>query len=437
MRGAVVRKGTRFYVVLYGGVDPETKKERRNWVSGFETEDEAQAYLVEVARNPAFGSGVGPRGSVRLRLGDYLDHWLRTEAKQRCRAKEWLRREQIIRLHLKPRLGHVPLAKLAPVTLEEFFAGLNTRSAYHVFKALRAALNHAVRLGLIMSNPTEPVTPPRRCQHHPLLWTVEETLRFLDECRRSSPHYYPVFLAAVATGARLGELLGVRWRDMDLDAGVMLIVQELDRPRGGGFQFADPKSAKSRRSVLLPQEVTDDLRALRKRRIGERLRRGPCPDGLSCKRQHCPKWHETELVFSQPNGKPAHGHNIAQRLMGQLMAQAGVPRIRFHDLRHAHGTLLSASGVSLKVIMERLGHSTEAFTLSRYIHATPTMQREAAEVVSLRLFASNGFLTESGPTGGTPRKGDRRKPLIDAGLLARPEGLEPPTYGSGGRRSIH
>ena len=207
----------------------------------------------------------------------------------------------------QPRLGHVPLAKLAPATLEEYFAGLNTRSAYRVFKVLRAALNHAVRLGLIMSNPTEPVTAPRRCEHHPLLWTIEETLRFLDECRRSSPPYYPVFLAAVATGARLGELLGVRWRDVDLDAGVMLIVQELDRPRGGGFRFANPKSAKSRRSVLLPQEMTDELRVLRRRQIEERLQRGPCPDGLSCKRQHCPKGHDTGLVFSQPNGKPAHG----------------------------------------------------------------------------------------------------------------------------------
>jgi hypothetical protein len=86
--------------------------------------------------------------------------------------------------------------------------------------------------------------------------------------------------------------------------------------------------------------------------------------------------------------------------------------------------------------MERLGHSTEAFTLSRYIHATPTMQREAAEVISRRLFASNGFLTESGPVRRAPRRGDARKTLIDVVLLARPEGLEPPTYGSGGRRSI-
>ncbi len=103
-----------------------------------------------------------------------------------------------------------------------------------------------------------------------------------------------------------------------------------------------------------------------------------------------------------PGERPhAQGHNIAQRLMGQIMARAGVPCIRFHDLRRAHGTLLFASGISLKVTTERLGHSTEAFMLSRYIHATPIMQREAAEVVSRRC----SLLTAPESVGGTPRRG--------------------------------
>ncbi|MGQ0548185.1 MAG: tyrosine-type recombinase/integrase [Armatimonadota bacterium] len=336
-----------------------------------------------------------------MRLGHYLDQWFNTEAKLRCRPRELRRREQLIRLHIKLRLGHIPIAKLAPATLEDFFAGLKTRSAHHIFKVLRAALNHAVRLDLILANPCDRVTAPRPAVFRPTLWTVEETLRFLEECHRSSPKNVPFFLTAVATGARLGELQGLRWRDVDLDAGVIRITQQLERPAGGGFRFADPKSPRSRRPIRLPQEIMIELRTLRRRQIETRLKSGLCPQPV-CLAQYCPYWHDFDLVFCQPNGKPGHGHNLAQRLMGQIMKRAGVPRIRFHDLRHAHGTLLAASGVNLKVITERMGHSTEAFTLTRYIHATPDMQQEAASAVSRRLF-SNQSLINPGAVDGVIR----------------------------------
>lgn len=349
---------------------------------------------MTVATSPAYGSGVGPRGSTRLRVDAFLDQWLRTDAKFRCRPKELRRREQIIRLYLKPRLGHVPLAKLAPGTIADYFASLEVRSAYHIFKALRAALNYAVRMDLILANPCDRVTPPKPAAFQPTLWTVEETVQFLEECWRSGPQYYPFFLASISTGARLGELLALRWRDVELGKGVVRITQELERPQGGGFRFTDPKSARSRRSIRLPVEVTDELRGLRRRQLEDRLRRGLCArDGL-CRDQHCPLWHDRDLVFCQPNGKPMHAHNLTQRTVRHIMERAGVPRVRFHDLRHTHGTLLAASGVNLKVIQERMGHSSEAFTLGRYIHTTD-LQGEAARVVSQRLL-SNGSLTDSG-----------------------------------------
>lgn len=392
MRGSVVRRGNAVHVVLYQGFDSETKRRRYKWISGFEDKKQAQAFLVTVATSPAYGSGVGPRGSTRLRAGDFLGQYLRTEAKARCRPKEHRRREQIIRLYLKPRLGHIPLAKLAPATLTEFFTGLEGRSAYHVFKVLRAALNYAVRMDLILANPCDRVTPPRPAEFRPMLWTVEETIRFLDECRRTGPHHYPLFLTEIATGLRLGEILAVTWRNVDLQAGVVHVTQDLERPRGGGFQFADPKSARSRRRVRLPVEVVEELRMLRRRQLEERLRRGLCAKDGTCSDQHCPFWHDHDLVFTQENGKPIHGHNLTQRTMRTLMKRAGVPRIRFHDLRHTHGTLLADSGINLKVITERMGHSTESFTLGKYIHTTPDMQEQAATVISKRLLSNQSLI---------------------------------------------
>lgn len=387
MRGSIVRRGRAVYVVLYQGFDSETKKRRYKWVSGFENEKQAQAFLVTVATSPAYGSGVGPRGSTRLRTGDFLDKWLCTEAKARCRPVELRARESIVKVHLKPRLGHVPLAKLAPATIRDYFAGLNMRGAPHVFKVLRAALNHAVRMDLILANPCDRVTPPRPAEFRPTLWTVEETVRFLAVVRDMRPGLYPLFLTEVTTGLRLGEILALTWRSIDLDARVLRVTQDLERPKGGGFAFAEVKSAKSRRPVRLAVEVIEELRAFRRRQFEERLKRGLCAKNGTCRDQHCPLWHDHDLAFCQANGKPLHGHNLTRRTMRVIMERAAVPRIRFHDLRHIHGTLLADSGVNLKVIQERLGHSTETFTLARYIHATPDMQEQATAAVSRRLLS--------------------------------------------------
>lgn len=402
MRGSVVRRGSRFYVAIYQGVDPTTKRRRYKWVSGFDSEKHARAFCVKVAQSPAYGSGVGPRGSTRLRVGDFLDQWLKTEVPLRCRPSGVCRRESIVRIHLKPKLGHIPLSKLAPATIQEFVSGLEGRSARYIFVILRSALRHAVKMELILADPSERVTPPKASTYEPVLWTVEETIRFLAACKDSAPHDWPLFLMASTTGLRRSELLGATWRNLDDD--VLRVSRALDRPRGGGFTFAEPKSRRSQRVVRLPREVVEELKALRRHQIEERLRRSLCSKNGTCHDRHCPLWHDLDLIFCQSkNGKPLHGHNLSYRVMPKIIEQAEVLKIRFHDLRHMHGTLLDASGVSLKTISERLGHSSEAFTLSRYVHSAGR-QRDAAEAVSRRLLSNQSLITSAGlqsiPQGG-------------------------------------
>ncbi len=396
MRGSVVRRGSRFYVAIYLGADPATRRRRYKWISGFESEKHARAFCVKVAQSPAFGSGVGPRGSTRLRVGDYLDQWLRTEVPLRCRPSGVRRRESIIRVHLKPALAHVPLAKLAPVTIQEFVSSLKGRSARYIFVILRAALRHAVQMELILSDPTERVTPPRSATYEPIPWTADETVRFLAACRQFAPNYWPLFLTASTTGLRQSELLGAPWRALDGDT--LRVSRTLDRD---GRAFSEPKSRRSQRVVRLQPEVVEELRLLRRHQLEERMRRGLCSKNGTCRDRRCRQWHDHDLIFCQPNGKPLHGHNLSSRVMPWIIARAGVPKARFHDLRHAHGTLLDAAGVSLKVISERLGHSSEAFTLARYVHSGER-QRDAVEAVSRRLLSNRNLINLAG-LRSTPR----------------------------------
>ncbi len=390
MRGSVVRRGARFYLAVYLGTDPVTKKRRYQWISGLESEKQAEAMRVKVAQSPAYGSGVGPRGSTRLRFGQFLDQWLKTEVPLRCRPTGVRRRESIIRVHLKPTFGHVPLAKIAPATIQEFVSGLKGRSAKYIFVILRSALRHAVKMELILSDPTERVTPPRTATFEPIPWTVDETIRFLAECKRSAQHYWPLFLVATTTGLRQSELLGATWRTLDGD--LLRVNQVLDRD---DRTFLEPKSRKSQRAVRLQPEVVEELKTLRRHQIEERLRRGLCSKNGTCRDPRCPLYHEHDLIFCSKNGKPLHGRNLSKRVMPRIIKRAGLPKVRFHDLRHAHGTLLDAAGISLKVISQRLGHSSEAFTLSRYVHSAGH-QRDVVEVVGRMLLSNQSLITSEG-----------------------------------------
>ncbi len=398
MRGAVVcrrcgraarlcrcRGERTFRVKVYLGVDPNTGRERQKWIGGFASVREAEAHLLEIARSPAYGSGLGPRGSMRLRLADHLRDWLES-----CDVgeKERLSRKARMELRVIPHIGHVPLARVAPATVQRLLTahlkGMNRTTAHKVYADLRQAFDHAVRLELITSNPCRNVQAPRPGQYRPTILTPEELARFLAECGRSGDKGL-LFTAAYITGARLGELLGLTWRNADLERDTLYIMQDLERPQGGGYRLGDVKSAHSRRPIRLPMSLTGELRALRKRQVAERLGRGLCPDGQSCRKRHCQYWHDGDFVFTQLNGKPLDGHNLTNRDLKRLCNRAKVPPLRTHDLRHLHNTVLMREGVSPKIVKERAGHYSAAFTLDRYSWATPDMQAVAVEALERTL----------------------------------------------------
>jgi len=237
-----------------------------------------------------------------------------------------------------------------------------------------------VKWGLVGRNPVDHVEIPRKRHVEMSVWDEEQVKLFLAEARRSSP-YYPLYLAALTTGMRQGELLGLRWQDVNLTIGEARVTQTFYR-LGRQSIFKAPKTDKGRRTVALPTvlvEVLTKISQVRSRR----------------KQEAGDEYQDLGLVFCQPNGKPFHAQNIVRRDFEPTILRAKVPRIRFHDLRHCHATLLLQQGVHPKIVQERLGHATPAFTLHVYSHVLPGMQHEAAARFHERLFGGQGEQKES------------------------------------------
>jgi integrase len=241
--------------------------------------------------------------------------------------------------------------------------GLSPATVLRHYRILHEALDHAVRWGLLARNPTDLVDSPKLRHVEMRVWDEEQVRLFLAEAKRASPHYC-LYLAAMLTGMRQGELLGLRWQDVDFTLGVASVQQTFYR-RGGQKIFHEPKSPRSRRSVAVPPKLLEELRRFRERQAEHRRFFGR-------------DYADHDLVFCQSNGRPLHAHNLVKRDFRPIINRAGLPRIRFHDLRHTHATHLLRRGVHLKVVQERLGHSTPAFTLHVYSHVLPGMQEEAA-----------------------------------------------------------
>jgi len=215
------------------------------------------------------------------------------------------------------------------------------------------------------------VDAPRIQRHeiHPL--TPEQTDRVL-EAARGDP-LEALYGLAVTTGMRQGELLALKWRDVDLEGGSLSVHATLQRVNGG-LEISEPKTKRSNRRVELSQRTVAALRAHRARQKEARLR-------------HLQAWEDTDLVFTNEVGRPIEATNLVSRSFQPLLKRAGVPRIRFHDLRHTAATLLLGKGIHPKIVSEMLGHSSIAITLDIYSHVIPTMQKQAATTMDA-LFGS-------------------------------------------------
>jgi integrase len=315
-----------------------------------------------------------PFGNDKTTVAEFLDNWMTTYVVPNTRPRTAEGYEGIVRNHLKPHLGHVQLAKLQPVDIQSMESsilesGLSARTVQHIHRVLHEALKHAMKWGLIWRNPAEAVDVPKVQPteiHTPETATI---LRLIDSAK-STP-YYPAYHLMAFTGCRRGEILGLRWEDVDLDRSQISIVQ---RVKGQGIIFQPPKSSKSRRLIALDEVSVDVLRAHKVQQLEYRLQLGSV-------------WAEYGLVFPGRTGLPLDPPAFS-RSWKNLVTKAGFQNIRLHDLRHFHATLLLKEGTHPKVVQERLGHANISVTLDTYSHVVPSMQTEAANVFAAAMAKS-------------------------------------------------
>jgi integrase len=302
-------------------------------------------------------------------LGTFLEAWLTDVVRLSVRPRTYASYRYVVRLHLAPCLGHRPLVALSPADVQAFLnaksaSGLSPRTVAYLRGVLRGALGHAERMDLVNRNVARLARPPRIPRRPVSPLSAEQARAFLAAIR--GDRLEALYLVALGVGLRQGEILGLRWADVDLEAGTLTVRHALARIEGQ-LVLVEPKSATSRRVVRLPAFVRDALVAHRVRQAHESLPLRPEPGDVFA-----------ELVFTTTLGTPLDGISVTRRFQRILVA-AGLPRQRFHDLRHACASLLLAQGVPARVVMETLGHSEISLTLNTYSHVMPSLGREAAE----------------------------------------------------------
>ena len=305
------------------------------------------------------------------KVGQFLTHWLEDVHKRSIRPRTYERYEEIVRLHLAPGIGHHQLQTLLPQHLQSFYAkkleeGLSTTTVISFHNVLHKALKTAVRWNLIARNPCDLVSPPRRKRFEIRPLSLQQIQQLLAVARGHRQE--ALFILALATGMRRGELLGLKWQDLDLERGALQVRRILTRiPSklpGRGFEEAEPKTEKGRRSILLPSFTVEALKQHRLRQTEAKLKAGPA-------------WQNHDYVFCTSIGTHLNPTRDVLDVLKSFLDKAGLPDIRFHDLRHSSATMLLGMKVHPKIVQEILGHSQIAITLDIYSHVLPTMQEEA------------------------------------------------------------
>ena len=276
-------------------------------------------------------------------------------------------------LHIAPELGRIELGKLTPHAVTTMLRkkereGLSPRSVAMIREVLRGALNTALKMQMIERNAAALADPPRQPKSHVHPLSAEQSRGFLVFSR--DDRLGPLFAAALSTEMRQGELFGLGWEDIDLERNTVRVRRALQWVNGKPM-FVEPKSESSRRTITLPAVAMAAFRMQRTRQLEQRLLAGD-------------QWQDWGLVFSSSKGTPLDGPNVNKRLQA-LLAQAGLPRQRFHDLRHGCASLLLAAGVPPRTIMGVLGHSQISLTLNTYSHLSPALERDAADALDRML----------------------------------------------------
>ena len=295
--------------------------------------------------------------SKSITFGSYLERYMSDVGAHTLRPQTIEAYDNLIRIHIVPELGNIKLGLLQPHHLQKLYSdkinqGLSNRTVQFMHAVIRKALKQAVRWGLIVRNVTDLVEAPKVKKKAFTTWTADQVKQFLRVVRED--RLYSLYVLAASTGMREGELLGLYWEDVDYKAGVVSVRRTVEQLKGKGLVLSEPKSEKSKRSIAIPAFALVILRD-----------------------HQSNQGKTTGLIFRTANNTPFSPRNLVRDFKKHINT-AGLPDIRFHDLRHTAATLMLSEGVHPKVVQEILGHSQISLTLDTYSHVLPTLQDDAA-----------------------------------------------------------
>ncbi len=325
---------------------------------------EADAALADLLKTAA---ATPPMMRERSTVGGFLLSWLETTARPTVRASTYISYAGIVHQHLIPELGRIRLARLAPQDVQALLdrklaCGLSARRVDYLRGVLQRALNQAIRRGLLVRNPAALARAPGAPRHRIRPLDADEVRRLVAAIR--GDRLEALYTLAVVTGMRRGEVLGLRWADVDLDRGMLRVHHAMER-LDGTYRLVEPPSSRRRRTIALPGTVLRSLRVHRESQQRERVRAGA-------------DWADGGLVFATPLGRPLDATAVTRGLHRHL-ERSGLRPQRFDDLRHACASLLLAQGVDPRVVMGILGQSRLTLTLTADSHVLPTLTADAAE----------------------------------------------------------
>lgn len=387
MKGHIRERSPGHWAIVIEMRDPETGKRRRKWHSFSGTKRQAQDESARLISELKGGKYVEPSKTT---VTQFLGRWLE-DVRTRVAPKTHERYAQICQKNIGPLLGAVMLAKLRPEQIAEAYAkalstgrrggtgGLSPRTVRQMHAILKSALRQAVTWDILVRNPAAAVKGPKVGRTSMQVYDLDQTAKLI-ETARGSRVFIPVLLGVLG-GLRRGEIAALRWRHIDLAAGQLAVVQSAEQTKAG-VRYKEPKTGRGR-TIALSGTLATELKAHRLRQVQDLLRLGK-------------RLTEDDFVVTREDGLPLRPHSLGQEWVRFLARHQDLPRIRFHDLRHAHATHLLLSGVHPKVASERLGHSKVGITLDLYSHVLPNMQADAAAIVDGALKAAMTKRAENG-----------------------------------------
>lgn len=387
MKGHVGRRGKGWAYAIDVGVDPATGKRKQDQRSGFATERAALTAMRTALGRVERGTFVAE--DLPTLKAFVVDEWL-PGRRAAVRASTWASYRDVLEGRVLPRIGALRLDRITPKHVADLYdelltAGgrdkhrdpsLSPRTVRYTGMVLTRVLGDAVKRGLIVRNPAEHVERPKVRDVEMSWWSVSEARQFLAACE--GDRLEVLWKLLLTTGLRRGEALGLRWDDVDLDAARLAVRRALVTV-GYRIEWSEPKTDASRRVVALDPATVGALRGHRRRQLEERLALGK-------------GYRDGDLVFAQVTGETLHPDYVS-KTFDRLVKAAGVPRIRLHDLRHTAATTMLEQGIPLKVVTERLGHSSTRITADLYQHASETMQDDAAAKLGAAFLDANGMQT--------------------------------------------